>query len=190
MTDHPVTQLSSWVAQQTQEFSLEFSKYVYRSYGETLSREVFTVPARTVNAEWLSDQVNKLTYEQELAFHSRVRLSNDKVCHVPLIDFIYVKSPEEVHHKLVPVNKEIYHNPTFYGTGNSLHGYYFCLLGEERWRNFLGQILLCNYPPHAGDEVVDSRWVGHSLIHGFSALRWSRKTDKYKAVPSLAGYPK
>ena len=35
-----------------------------------------------------------------------------------------------------------------------------------------------------GQEIVDSRWIGHRLIGGYSSLRWTNNTGMYRSEPS------
>ena len=170
--------------------TLEFSRYVYKAYGETLSREVFQVPSHELSPAWLDYQKDLLLDDQELALHSRVRLKGEKsVYHIPMIDFINTKSAARIIDRLSTVDNEFSESVSLYRSGNSFHGYYYQLIPEHNWYKFLGKILLCNLPTMYEREVVDSRWVGHSLIHGFSALRWSRHTDLYKQEPRLVARP-
>ncbi|HEX8246646.1 MAG TPA: hypothetical protein VF599_00555 [Pyrinomonadaceae bacterium] len=186
--DHPIFQLNKYLFRKEPRLVLEFSRYIYVSYGVTLSRETFHIKASELINSWLEDQIELLSEGQELAFHSRVRLSEDdsNIYHIPMIDFINTKSAEKINSKILPVNQMLNSDLTLYESGNSYHGYYFLLLSEHNWYKFLGKILLCNPPSRFNEEIVDSRWVGHSLEHGFSALRWSKKTEKYKIIPKLS----
>ena len=46
----------------------------------------------------------------------------------------------------------------------------------------MGSLLLVN-PPHSSNNIIDTRWIGHRIRSGFSALRWSNNSGTYKAVP-------
>ena len=186
--DHPIFQLEKYLLRKEPRLILEFSRYIYVSYGVTLSREVFHIKASDLANGWLEDQIELLSEGQELAFHSKVRLNekDNNLYHIPMIDFISKKSEENIISKISSVNEMLNSNLTLYESGNSYHGYYFLLLNEYNWYKFLGRILLCNPPSRLNEEIVDSRWVGHSLEHGYSALRWSKKTEKYKIVPKLS----
>jgi hypothetical protein len=71
----------------------------------------------------------------------------------------------------------------FFETGRSFHGYFPGLIPEQAWLGYLGRLLLVN--SLEGPQVIDSRWVGHALIRGFTALRWSHNTNRYLAIPHL-----
>lgn len=185
---HPIYKLKNSLLKKEPRLILEFSRYVYVSYGVTQSREIFHIKASDVINGWLEDQIEMLSGGQELAFHSRVKLheNDNNTYHIPMIDFINTRSEEKIISKIEPVNQKLEADLVLYQSGNSYHGYYFILLNENDWYKFLGSILLCNPPSRINDEIIDSRWVGHSLEHSFSALRWSQKTSKYKIVPTLS----
>ena len=186
--DHPIYSLEKNLLRKKPSLILEFSRYIYVSYGVTHSREVFHIKANDIINGWIDDQIDILSEGQELAFHSRVRINENEqtIYHLPMIDFINTKSETKITDSILPINKFLNTDLFLYESGNSYHGYYFLLLTESDWHKFLGKILLCNPPSRINDDVVDSRWIGHSLEHGYSALRWSKKTEKYKMVPRLS----
>ena len=75
----------------------------------------------------------------------------------------------------------------FYDTGRSLHGYLPNLIPQFIWPGYLGRLLLINKV--ACPAVVDIRWVGHALVRGFAALRWSHNTNRYLAMPHVVAFP-
>lgn len=185
--DHPIYKLKQVLLRKESRLTLEFSRYVYVSYGVTLSREIFHIKGSDILHGWLEDQIEILSEGQELAFHSRVKIHEDSnIFHIPMIDFVNTKSASKIISKISPLNEILDSNLVLYESGNSFHGYFFQLLKQAEWHEFLGRALLCNPPSRFNDDIVDSRWVGHSLVHGFSALRWSKKTEKYKIVPKLS----
>jgi len=163
---------------------LEFSRYIHLGQGRTLSRDIFHVEAGNLGTEWLAKQIGRLSREQELALHSKV-LQQGQTYHIPMVDFAQVKSTEILVDKMLPVSELLSTDIALYDSGQSMHGYYFCLIGEREWYEYLGKLLLCNDPLAADEQVVDSRWVGHSLDHGFSALRWSCNSGIYSGLPQL-----
>ncbi|NEX60635.1 hypothetical protein G3574_06065 [Noviherbaspirillum sp. 17J57-3] len=68
-----------------------------------------------------------------------------------------------------------------FSSGRSLHGYGINPLTPEEWIRFMGLLLLANHP--SKPTVVDTRWVGHRLLAGYAALRWSRNTSHYLQLP-------
>jgi hypothetical protein len=65
--------------------------------------------------------------------------------------------------------------------------YFHTALPADQWHRFLGRILLWTPPiSNAAPVPVDARWVGHSLVQGFSALRLTKHTANYLQPPILA----
>ena len=182
--DHPLWHLRSRLFGDWPGIAIEFSRYVYREYGVTESRDTFHIIADTIQEEWLSNQLDSLESAQELALHSRVNHQGTTL-HIPMIDFVNAISFQEIHTRLRHISEMLGQNPWLYSSGRSLHGYYFLLIDETLWHRFLGDLLLCNSRGDFPSEIVDSRWVGHSLAHGFSALRLSQNTSRHRTLPHL-----
>jgi len=180
---HPLHGLVRSLLQNNINVVLEFSKYIHLGPGRTLSRDIFHVEAGNLDTEWLANQLENLSREQELALHSKV-LQQGQTYHIPMVDFVQSKSTEILVDKMRPVSQLLSTDIALYDSGQSMHGYYFCLISEKEWYEYLGKLLLCN-DPLADEQVVDSRWVGHSLEHGFSALRWSCNSGIYSGLPQL-----
>lgn len=69
-------------------------------------------------------------------------------------------------------------------SGNSFHAYMGKLLDEKEWTAYLGELLLQTPPAHEGEAMpIDVRWIGHSLIRGYTALRCSCRTTAYRQLP-------
>jgi len=181
---HPVDGLRHFLLQQSAELVLEFSKYVHIGHGRTLSREIFHVEARHVSPAWLAEEIRGLSRQQELALHSKV-LQKDRIYHLPMVDFAQVESIKTLLVKTQHLRESLSVDITLYDSGQSMHGYYFCLVDEKEWYKYLGRLLLCDPPFGAEEQIIDSRWVGHSLEHGFSALRWSCNSPIYQSLPHL-----
>jgi hypothetical protein len=181
---HPIYGLRDFLLQQRAELILEFSRYVHLGLGQTLSRETFHVEARNVDAAWLGEEIRGLSEGQELALHSRV-VQNDRVFHIPMVDFAHVDSLKILLIKTQNVRQSLPVDITLYDSGQSMHGYYFCLVDEKDWYKYLGRLLLCDPPFGSDRQIIDSRWIGHSLEHGFSALRWSCNSAIYQSLPQL-----
>lgn len=181
---HPIHALSESLLEHDPELILEFSRYVHLGSGRTLSREIFHVEARELNDTWLAEEIRRLSETQELALHSKVILK-DRIYHIPMADFAHVESVETLIVKTRAVCQSLPVEISLYESGRSKHGYFFCLIGEKDWYKYLGRLLLCNPPFDSNGQIIDSRWVGHSLEHGFSALRWSCNSGIYQSLPQL-----
>lgn len=176
---HPLWGLVRGLIETNRDLNLEFSRYIHSGPGRTLSREIFQVPAKSVDVDWLELEAQRLSERQELALHSKV-LRNGKAYHIPMVDFVHTGPIPALLTRMEPVRRVLPVDLTLYHSGRSLHGYFFCLIEEGKWYTYLGSLLLCNNP---GAELTDSRWIGHSLEHGFSALRWSCNSDLYESLP-------
>src|SRR6185503_17517668 len=161
--EHPLWKLRSELFDHLAMMSLEFSRYVYREFGVTDYRNTFQISADKVQDGWLSTELQSLESEEELALHSRVNLEGATL-HIPMIDFVNVASWQEIHARLQHISERLGRNLWLYSSGRSLHGYYFVLVDEPSWYRFLGELLLCNSRSRFSSEIIDSRWVGHSLV--------------------------
>lgn len=181
---HPIHDLRHTLLQHHPELILEFSRYVHLGSGRTLSRETFHIEASNLDDAWLADEIRGLTKGQELAQHSRV-VYKDRIHHIPMVDFAEAESTELLLLKMQAVRQSLPVDISLYSSGRSMHGYFFCLIDEKDWYEYLGRLLLCNAPFGSNRQIIDSRWVGHSLEHGFSALRWSCNSAMYQSLPQL-----
>src|SRR5436305_12298611 len=152
--DHPIYQLRSQLVSRYPGICLEFSKYVYKEYGITESREIIRATEDKIDEGWLRNQVGNLSSEQEFAMHSRV-IWKSKIYHMPMIDFTNIHAHEDVEPRIQMVDEFLGEDIWIYDSGNSLHGYYFCLINETRWYEFLGKCLLCNSPREEPIQIVD-----------------------------------
>jgi hypothetical protein len=153
----------------------EFSKYVYSRKGQTDSRDIIAIAAKNLQECNIQKMRNELYSNQELAFHSKVIIENT-IYHLPMIDFI-TKDRSQLPITHLEDFASLHSCQLFIcESGSSFHGYFTTLLDVNSWYSFLGELLLLNITP--GKDTVDTRWVGHSLIQGFSSLRLSNNTKK------------
>jgi hypothetical protein len=183
---HPLFFFSGLFSKANSIFS--FSKYIYTPDSLFDERETLRVGGSEVTEVWLSEQLAGLSKYQELAFHSNV-LVGGRVFHIPMIDFSLEKvEAGEIFDRLNKyLPKKILLNLAIYSSGRSFHAYSTTLLGPKEWIEFMGRILLVN--PRSCTDVIDSRWVGHRLIGGFGALRWSNNSGSYLSLPTRISYP-
>jgi len=163
---------------------VHLSKYIYRP--DTLSdeRELIVIPALDLTSSWVERTIQSLHPGQELAFHSNVVI-NGETLHIPMIDLstqdpIDGRIRDRMWHFLP---KAVMSNLSLFRSGRSFHAYSKTLLHEEEWVQFMGRILLIT-AKNKKEEIIDSRWVGHRLVAGFSSLRWSNNTQQYLSIPS------
>lgn len=181
---HPVDLVPRLLASYGAGLALSFSRYFYRPRHLLDERLVFSVPAIDVSRDWVSNAISALEDEWELALNSIVVDGRGRKRHIGMIDFVgrpseaYVR--ESVRKFLGP---QMAASLVLYDSGRSIHGYSLILMGPAEWYRFLGRALLMNTP---GEEpVVDERWIGHRLIGGYSALRWSANSSHHSVLPHL-----
>lgn len=184
--DHPFHYLSSLFRQEDATFAL--SKYVYTPDSLMDEREILHVSGDELTQDWVEAIVASLRYDQELAFHSTVRMRG-RNWHIPMIDFSLERgmSPELFDRMSCYLPKSVMLNMALYSSGRSYHAYSTTLLGLKDWHDFMGRLLLIN--PRNSDSIIDSRWIGHRLVGGFGSLRWSKNSEQYLTVPSRVPFP-
>lgn len=180
-TQHPYYFLEDFFS--NKEALLQFSRYIYKSDSLFDEREIFDVASKDVTREWVDEILKSLETGHELAFHSRV-LIKGKTYHLPMIDFSCEGSlsTNVIDRIRTFIPKKMFVKLNYFKSGRSYHAYSTTLLTPKEWTHFMGRLLLVN--PKIGNEIVDSRWIGHRLIGGYSSLRWSNNTGQYLAMPS------
>ncbi|ELI0634365.1 MULTISPECIES: primase 1D-like protein [Vibrio harveyi group] len=186
LSRHPV----AWVAQVLAPWidsnaQLEMSRYQYVPQSFNDHRSTFLVPIAQVNESALLEMLMSLDSGSELAVHSKVFVNNE-CYHIPMIDFGSKGSTPSASEAIKELCR--YWNMGFnlYESGRSFHGYGNRLLTNDQWLQFMGSLLLLNKP--SGYKLIDERWVGHRIMAGYSALRWSKNTSHYKRFPVHCGF--
>jgi hypothetical protein len=142
------------------------------------------VSGTDITTDWIARRLSELGPTEEMAWHSWVE-SRGVGFHIPMIDFIGRPARSvlcEVGRALAS-EMGIDAQLIVFDTERSFHGYFPGLIPERDWHKYLGELLLLNEnnrPP-----LIDARWVGHGLTRGFTALRWSKNTNRYPAMPRL-----
>lgn len=161
---------------------IEFSKYVSGGQGITLSREILKL-SKTNLLQSINEKMLTLKSDEELAIHSIIYRQKKQFC-IPIIDFSFPVL-NEVSTKLCQRVYDHFKAPLFlYHSGHSYHGYILKIIKPKQWYTFLGMLLLLNSPKHPY-ENIDSRWIGHSLENGFSALRLTLNSQFYFKRPEF-----
>lgn len=185
---HPRLLVEELVARRGAELIFTYSRYEVAEPGlQAIAPRsaVLRVPACDVTPDWLADRFAELGPNEEMAWHSWVECKGIGF-HIPMIDFIGQPDHSilcELSRMLV-TEMGLNGHFVFFETGRSFHGYFPDLMPERTLPEYLGQLLLLN--EHARPPIIDTRWVGHALVRGFTALRWSHNTNRYKAMPRLA----
>jgi hypothetical protein len=180
--DHPV-QLISDLQERWSGLTLSFSHYVYRPQSPFDERRVFDLAAAEVTPDWLHSQLRLLPEGWDLALNSRIKDARARIHHLPMIDFAKrnVTTDDLVLMRSV-LGGALCRTLVFYESGRSLHAYGMHLLEPGAWREFMGRLLLLNLPQQ--EPLIDTRWVGHRLVSGYAALRWSSNSAQYLRVPA------
>jgi hypothetical protein len=177
--DHPIELIPHLLGIFGDDLVLNFSRYAYMPRERLDKREKFSVPIAEVTPNWLTYQILSLHPTQELALHSNVELGK-KRRHIPMLDFRGM-TKGQLSAVMDIFSSDFSEDLQVYFSGRSYHAYFPKLLTRAEWVKFMGSALLCNSPNDA--SVVDQRWVGHRLIGGYAALRWSCNTTHYRSYP-------
>lgn len=185
---HPCALLEQIVARHGADLIFTYSRYEVAPPGLQAvapRSAVLRVPACDVNLNWIAHRFAELGPREEMAWHSWVECRGVGF-HIPMIDFVGRPDRSVLCHvgPMLSVEMSLTGNLVLFDTGRSFHGYFSDLIPERVWPKYLGQLLLLN--EHDRSAVIDTRWVGHALMRGFAALRWSHNTDRYEAMPSFS----
>ena len=160
--------------------AVNLSFYEYTPQALEDARFVFSVPSSDfVNYSYMQGVIERCPAGCELAVHSKLKMVDGTDKHIPMVDMSTGSAAQL--DKLKPVLKEEFSKFVWYRSGRSYHGYGTVLIDNDSWIVLMGKLLLANrigVPP-----TVDPRWVGHRLIAGYAALRWTKNTAYYTDVP-------
>jgi hypothetical protein len=184
---HPIEIVFAIADRHGFDLDVNFSRYFYRPQNVFDEREVFSVALVDVTPDWLSDQISLLRPGWELALNSELVDRRGRRTHIPMIDFTSKSMGYGSAYFDAVLGKEVTREMYFYDSGRSFHAYSTTLLGPGQWVEFMGRLLLLNVPN--AQPIVDSRWIGHRLLGGYSALRWSANSTYHSAMPkSVDGF--
>jgi hypothetical protein len=179
---HPSELIKELASRLADDFLFELSIYEYQPQSILDTRQTIRIKAAEFTQALIEQKIKELAPNKELAFHSIIR-HNKKKYHLPMIDF---KPPEHSIRnsinslqKVIP--KRIFNELVFYNSGRSCHAYSLKLISNSEWIDFMGRLLLVSHPDE--EQIIDTRWIGHRLMSGFSSLRWSANTENYLALP-------
>lgn len=180
-SDHPFYLIKELVKD---SYIYTLSRYIYLPDSISDEREFFHIKGLDFNSDLISNQFINLNQTQELAFHSIIKDKYGKIRHIPMIDFTIENDIDrEAFFRLKYfIDKKIFNNLVFYSSGRSFHAYSTTLISNSEWKNFMGKLLLVN-PSNCNNSIIDTRWIGHRLLSGYSTLRWSNNSGKYLKLP-------
>lgn len=185
---HPLLLVEAIAARTGVDLIFTYSRYEVAEPGRQARAprsSVLRVPAHDVTLAWLANRLAELGPTEEMAWHSWVECKGLGF-HIPMIDFVNRPPHSALRDLDRTLTAEMFLDGhfVFFETGRSLHGYFPGLIPQHAWARYLGQLLVLN--EHDSPPIIDTRWVGHALVRGFAALRWSHNTDRYLAMPRLA----
>ncbi|MGO4414412.1 hypothetical protein AB4Z27_15765 [Cupriavidus sp. KB_39] len=178
---HPLVVLERLRQQYGDSALCTFGVYEYEPQSLEDKRRTFNVAIAEVTRPWVQSTLDGLPAGMELALHSSIVLDGETF-HIPMVDFATQSRAQ-----LAKLNEYLGHKISdcvlWFDSGRSFHGYGVTLITAVEWRELMGRLLLANRPNLF--PLIDPRWVGHRLIAGYSALRWSCNTKQYIQMPQL-----
>lgn len=164
-------------------------------------REYFDVPLKKVNEAWLKAILSDLPedrtfgftgivvvekdepsaeYAERLGVEEPVPVRTSEEFFVPVLDLKGDVFPEVgemlCHFEYAQSAEDI--QAAVYKTDASFHVYFSTLAPKKKLQDFLGRALLFNASGEdLLEEVIDTRWVGHSLVRDAATMRWSKKNE-------------
>jgi hypothetical protein len=181
LKSHPILLVQRMKKIYGEDLVLTFSRYRYFPQSLVDIRESFCLRSSEVTELWLESTLESLGPGLELAFHSNVATPSG-IMHIPMVDFA-TKGRAQLDKLRNFLGSEVAGEMLWFDSGRSFHGYGLKLIPDRDWTAFMGRLLLSNQPNVP--PLIDPRWVGHRLIAGYSALRWSGNTDHYLHVPRM-----
>lgn len=179
---HPYWNVRDLIAQATGVTQVHFSYYKYVPQSILDERHRFQIPRDYfLSGEYIQWLIDSTPSNRELSIHSTVTLAGGEERHIPMAD---MSTGARAH---LPKLEALIEHTGFgefewFASGRSFHGYGKRLLEHDEWVKLMGALLLANQrgmPP-----IVDSRWIGHRLLAGYSALRWTKNTHHYVGSPT------
>lgn len=182
MKRHPSLVIEEIIKKYGTEIQFEFSHYIYVPNTINDQRTTFTVCAEELTPIKIKELCDLVPRGAELAVHSKVLLGDGTVMHIPMVD-LTTRAVGIIGRVIDVLPSELLGSVIWFESGRSYHGYGMVLIPKESWIKLMGRLLLANQPQML--PVVDPRWIGHRLIAGYSALRWTKNTEYYLQEPEL-----
>lgn len=179
---HPYWHVRVIVDRSPNIIAVPLSYYSYRPQSVDDARTPLLVSARDfVQSEKIETIIAGTPAGHELALHSDFRLANGERRHLVMIDMA-TSSRAHLDKLRGFLGDHFFQRITWFSSGRSFHGYGEDLLSQDDWVHFMGLLLLANKPRF--EPTVDPRWIGHRLLGGYAALRWTKNTDHYLVTPT------
>lgn len=159
------------------------SYYTYRPQSVVDSRSRWPVSSEEfLDSTRIESIMADTPDEQELAIHSDVTLLTGERWHLVMVD-MSTSAKAHLDKLRAFLGDHFFTQIAWFASGRSFHGYGEDLLSADEWVKFMGLLLLANKARM--EPTVDPRWIGHRLLAGYSALRWTKNTSHYLVPPAL-----
>lgn len=179
---HPFAFVREILSTLDDDCTMSFSKYLYRPQLVFDQRELVEVSVSDLDVFWIEDQISSLQPEWELALNSKVIDPSGRTHHLGMIDFVGRPDISLLSDRIrMVLGPQWALRVEYFDSGRSLHAYLGGLMRPGEWHQHLGRLLLMNFPD--SPPIVDTRWIGHRLLGGYSALRWSANSSHQFRVP-------
>jgi len=180
-SEHPYWHVRSVVESRVDIAFVPLSYYTYVPRTVADTRRTWLVSRlEFLNERHIHDAMNSTPAGQELAVHSDLRLVDGTALHLAMVD-MSTTSKAHLAKLRAFLDEGSFEKIAWYSSGRSFHGYGSNLLAMSEWIRFMGLLLLANQPRL--EPTVDPRWIGHRLVAGYAALRWTRNTPHYLGIP-------
>lgn len=180
---HPYWHVRQIIERHSQIAAIPVSYYTYRPRTIHDERTIRLITREDfLNPHQMLSFLQATPVDQEMAIHSDMRLTDGNHLHLLMID-MSTSSKAQIE-KIRPfLGYEFFQTISWFFSGRSFHGYGKSLITKDNWTKFMGLLLLANQPHF--EPTVDPRWIGHRLVAGYSALRWTSNTNYYLSLPSI-----
>jgi hypothetical protein len=124
------------------------------------------VPRGKVNVATFTRLIDLLRPDEALAIMSKVRLTNGRWAHLPMVDFACYDTDADLKKVLTALRALGHQSGAIVRSGNSFHFYCFQVMSEEEWLTSMARFLLLA-------PIVDVRYTAHRIIDRVCVLRLS-----------------
>jgi hypothetical protein len=177
---HPYWQIAQ-IVRASQIHKLHFSFYNYRPQSLIDERKFISVSKEEfLSREFISELLARCPLGHDLALHSNTTIGLGDTLHIPMIDMA-TGAKSQIRRLASYLGNEFFDSFTWYDSGRSYHGYSSLLITQTEWVKMMGLLLLANQKNLT--PLADPRWIGHRLIAGYAALRWTKNTEHYISGP-------
>jgi hypothetical protein len=182
LKSHPYWHVRAIVEKRSEIALLSLSYYTYKPQTVSDTRLTWQITATEFcDASHIQQVLAETPEGQELAIHSDVTLSSGARHHLVMVD-MSTSARAHLDKLRAFLGDHFFQQMAWFSSGRSFHGYGEDLFSELEWVKFMGLLLLSNRARL--EPTVDPRWIGHRLLAGYSALRWTRNTSHYLVEPS------